>query len=1189
MHLKSIELKGFKSFADRVKIDFEPDITGIIGPNGSGKSNISDAIRWVLGEQSAKSLRGNKMKDVIFAGSDKRKGLGMAEVSITLDNSDGELDIDYNQVKITRRVSADGASDYLINNNSCRLKDIKELIMDTGLGKESYAIIGQGKVDAVLNGKTTDRRELFEEAAEISKHKQRKKEAVRKLEKNKQKLQRVKDIIGEIKKQVLPLEKEAKKAKEFKEYKQQLEKKEVNLLGNKFEKLDKKFDNQVAEKQKLSYQKTNCEAELNEYQLKADRLEEDLKQIKDMIDDKNTRFYKLKEEIKENENKIELVKERKKNLAKEKDYLQKEIREDKNKIQRLADLIVEKKEKIKKITAEIKDKDVMLNKQKDKLKTVEDKLNKKLAKKNAFQQDRFDKLNSLNDYKHQIEGVNKELELKKSKQAELLTKKDQLKEKLANLKNKSKEKANKLEKINETLKELKNKTEKSSQKEERLEEKINKLSQEISSLSSEFKDKQSRLKFLQDLEKSYKGYYRGVRNLMKYAKKKKKTNRIFGVVAELINTKKNYETAIEVALGSILQNVIVEDEIVAKKSINYLKENNLGRATFLPLSMLKPRSLRKREEEALKLDGVIAVAKDLVDYNDKFAPVIKNILGRILVTKDMDSAIKASKKTNKRLKIVTVAGEIINPGGAITGGSRNNNNNLLGRSREIDNLKEEKKDLKNKLEQKEASKSNLVRKLSDVEVELERISNQAQKLKIQQNTYQLEIKQKKSQINDTKETINGLKTKTSSLSNQKKELKSKKKELELELDNLNQSEDDYNNLLVDLTEKIEVLEDKKESINQNITDIKVKLASFKQEIHSLQNESDDKKEEIENLKQGISKKEAKIKRLDKKREEIINRGSEFKTEKVELLEKTEIIRQEIKEMKAKKNNLSKKAKEIKDKAKKSKERFEKLRSKYNRLEVSLGQLEVKLDNIEEELEEKYQLTIDDAIQNLTEIDDDKVAVEIKRIKQEMKVLKPVNLGAIEEFATLKERYEFLQGQHNDLIEARDSLQEVIEKINKQMSKKFLMTFNKIKVEFEEIFVDLFEGGQAELELEDENDLLDTGIEINAQPPGKKLKKLSLMSGGEKALTATALIFALLKVMPSPFYVLDELDAPLDEANVDRYCNYLRKLSSISQFIVITHRKRTMRAVDALYGVTMQESGVSKLLSLKFDNLKAESS
>ncbi|GAB6137689.1 chromosome segregation protein SMC [Halanaerobaculum tunisiense] len=1183
MLLEKVEMKGFKSFADQVEVDFDPAITGVIGPNGSGKSNIADAVRWVLGEQSAKALRGSKMKDVIFAGSEQRNSLSEAEVSLILDNSQGEFDIDYDTVKITRQVSQDGRSDYLINNNRCRLKDIKTLLLDTGIGKEAYSIIGQGKVDAILNGQATDRRELFEEAAGITEHKQRKEEAVDKLEDTDQKLQRIEDIVNEIERQLDPLAEEAKKAKEYKEYQGQLEDIEVNLLLNKYANLEDELDDKIATKQQLSHQVTNTKAEVSEQEMKLSNTQDKLDQLITQLEEQRNDLFTVRSKVDSLENKLELTVERRSDLKQRKEQLKEENQELEAKIELAQEKIADKEERQEELVTLLTEKEQEIAAKKDKLEEIKTALTDKLAAKEELRDNHVQQTSQINNQQYQLETINKDLKRYQEQKEELVTAKKKLNNELEAAAEKKENQEEKLTKIKENLSTYQQEYEEKSQLQEKLEENFQELETKYQNLKQKVDNKKSRLQALEGLAENYDGYYRGVKKLLQAADNKQLTG-ICGVVANLIDVNKKHETAIEVALGSALQNIIVENDQAGEEAIEYLKQGNRGRATLLPLNIVSSRNLNQREKKALQVEGAIGRAADLIDYDEKYAPAIENLLGRVIIASNISQAVEVSKAAKQRVKVVSLEGEIVRPGGAMTGGSYNQNNNLLGRSREIKQLKQDIKQQSAQLQEIGDLGVKKQQELQEIKDDLEELEEQLHQLQINKTTVEKDYQQVETKVDRLQEEVTNHQQQLSDLTAEISELKTKQQQLTASLDQLSQA-DDLEEELSSLEAEIKQLEEEREATKEQITDLKVKIASLEQQQQQATEAVKQQTDSISQFREEINQKEAAIVRLEKKAEQLAKKREELLTTKQEKQAEVTKINNQIKQLQTDKRQTKQQLTRLQDESQEVKEELAELQEEYNQVEVKVGQLEVKLDNIADRLEQEYQLEVSDKLDDRTEISDYKATEKkIKKLKSKLKALEPVNLGAIEEYDSLSERYDFLQEQHQDLLEAKESLQKVINEINQEMRDKLGTTFQEVKQEFETIFTDLFEGGVAELALTDKDNILTTEIEINAQPPGKQLQKLSLMSGGEKALTATALIFALLQVNPSPFYILDELDAALDDANVNRFADYLEKLATKTQFVVITHRKGTMQAADALYGVTMEESGVSQLVSLQLSEL-----
>ncbi|AZR72334.1 chromosome segregation protein SMC [Anoxybacter fermentans] len=1179
MFLKRIELHGFKSFAESTVVTFEPSITAIVGPNGSGKSNIVDAIRWVLGEQSAKNLRGSKMEDVIFAGTDKRKPMNIAEVRLILDNSDGTLPIEFSEVSIGRRVDRSGQSDYLINGTVCRLKDIEELLMDTGIGKEAYSIVSQGKVDMILSSKPTDRRELFEEAAGIIKYKNRKREAAKKLEDTEINLARVQDIIQELERQAEPLKKQAEDARKYKEFKKELKELEESLLLTNWYLYQKELDTYVSDRDRLARNLKERENMVNAFETKVDKLQNELDQVKELIDKKQQEYFDLKTHRESIENQIKMIHEKLNSLLMQKKRIRAEISEREDSLTRYKS----EKEEINRTLSDLKNKKEELN-QSILVKSKKiDELNAEIK----ADQEKIDFLkNDLKEFLNQRSELKTQLSRYQDQESKLTERIDELIQLRSRNDRNLDEAVTQLNKVKQELKQINERLERLKRDEEylrhRQEEdraKLQKVEEEFASLREKLHGAQSRLKLLNDMEESLQGYYQGVKNVLKARDELKG---IVGVVAELFDVDKDKEKAIAAALGSGLQNIVVETGEDAKEAIQYLKRTRGGRATFLPLDMIQGK--RMKELSVLSsIDGYLGVASDFVRADARLTSVVNYLLGRIIIAKDLDSALQISRAVKQRFRIVTLDGDNINPGGAVSGGSsQQHNHNLLGRSREIEELRVQVNHLKEELQF-------LTKKGQELK---KRVLEQEEKLnEWQKEIHQLELK-RANLLKDKQQLQKDTEYQEDLLSNMDQEFEfcheqlgkfdHQIQQLKTELELLNSENARKEAELKALEEKVNQKRGIIDQIQLEITEIRIKLASLDEQEKGYYNRLQQIKELKEEINQKIEKLKDEWQELESKKLELEEQIEVIKKDKEKVLEKEKVLGDEVTDLKQKEKDLVGAFRKEDARARKIRRKVNELTKEINQYEVKIAEYTSKLENIKEELKEEHGIDLEHYCKEIKPVEDiEKVEKRIKSLKWRLKVLGAVNLTAEEEYETLTKRLNFIKEQHDDLIKARKSLNEMISELDETIKERFLKTFEKVQVEFKEVFTRLFGGGTAELSLSDPDNLLETGIEINAQPPGKKLQKLTLMSGGEKALTALALIFAFLKVKPSPFYILDEIDAPLDEANVERFANFVREFSSVAQFIIITHRKRTMAEADALYGVTMEESGVSKLISYKF--------
>lgn len=1185
MFLKAIEIRGFKSFADKTELDFKKGVTAVVGPNGSGKSNISDAIKWVLGEQSVKSLRGGKMEDVIFAGTQFRKPVSLAQVLLTLDNTDGMLPVDYNDVTITRRIFRSGESEYYINNTRCRLKDVQELFMDTGIGKEGYSIIGQGKIEAVLSGKPEERRGLLEEAAGIVKFKTRKEEAEKRLQNTEDNLVRISDILSTYEERLEPLRIESEKANRFIELSEELKLKEVNLVINSMDKLQIKIMDIKDKINALSEQISEANNEKHKAKENHSKYNEQLTELETYYENKTKEYYENKTKyqniISENELTMEKIKNLKELIAK----TAVEIEELDKKISRLT---VEQQtykeeyntitEKLLKINGEITEKEAYI-------KNYEDELMKREASVKELKNQQFDILGAISDCKNYITLLTKDKENHELTMTQIKASCESYGNSIKINKNTLEMLAMEILKIKELINGYETKVNKNKSKFNTVSRQLTIEEKTAKDCSTEINKLEANKSMLTNLEEQYEGYNKSVKNLMSQVQKgliKNAKNNCF-VLGEIINVKKELETAIEIALGGAISNIITEDEILAKSLINYLKQNNLGRATFLPLSILKNKTL-VMNDTIKATEGFIGIANELIDYDRHFSPAVEHILGRTVIAKNMDSALAIAKAANYSFRIVTLAGDVVSPGGALSGGSIYNKAlNIIGRKREI-------QELKLKLTDKQASLEVLYKNINEFRNILKALDEENLNLKdsihyenieitkIQSKITAIELENEKLNKNYlvSKEEIAAI---TNKLSNTEDELLKEKEKLNTMYENEKTT-----------SLKIEELEaDLKDSSKENLQ-IKDELTAAKIEAAKLNEMAVNKNRDVNRLEREINEHNLK---LVTSKEQIVqsnNNISEYnkKTEfNDSLLKEIEVnmstIDKLIKESDIKRISLKEKINILNGELEQSAVIITKKEEEHHRFLLTLTKIETESEALLEKLNEEYNLTFAEALKYKSEISDIiSYRNEIEKIKRNIAGLGNVNVGAVEEYKTVKEKYNFMNSQKEDLVSAKEEIINVISEMTTKMRTVFEENFEIIRKNFNETFKELFKGGSADLILDGE-DVLSSHIEINVQPPGKKLQNINLMSGGEKGLSAIALLFAILKMKPSPFCILDEIEAALDDANVARYAEFLNKFSENIQFIVITHRKGTMEASDVLYGVTMEEKGVSKIVSVDLTN------
>ena len=1177
MYLKSIEVHGFKSFANKIVLDFHNGITGIVGPNGSGKSNVSDAVRWVLGEQSAKQLRGASMQDVIFAGTENRKPLSYAYVAITMDNSDHCLDIDFEEVTVARRVYRSGESEYLINGSPCRLKDVHELFYDTGIGKEGYSIIGQGQIEKILSGRPEERRELFDEAAGIVKYKRRKVTAQKKLESERDNLIRVKDILSELERQVGPLERQSEKAKIYLKKKEELKTYDVNMFLMEVEHIDTQMqevlkNSRIAEGDladtKASFEKIReeydkMEAALEQMEVEISTARENLSNSTILKGQLEGQINVLNEQIKAAEmsdehfrSRVEEIEKERKEKTLQKDAYEKEQTELE---QQLADISISRQKA-----------EEELAKLQEAVKSCNDGIENGKAEQLRLLQQKADLQANLQKYKTLIEQAN-------IRKAQLNQRLLQGKSEESGLDAELQEQENVLTAINEEISRLKQQEKEVLEKQSNWKQKLSEVTRSYEEDTTSYHKVSSRLESLKNIAERYDGYGNSIRKVME---QKDRETGLLGVVSDLIKVEKKYETAIETALGGSIQNIVTEDEQTAKRMIAYLKQNRLGRATFLPLTSVDGKAGIKTPE-ALKETGVIGLANTLVQNDAKFNGITGYLLGRVVVVDTIDNAIALAKKYRHSLSIVTLEGESLRPGGSMTGGAFKNNSNLLGRNREIEDLTITLKDLKEKLEAHKRRREEILTAQALLTDDLEELKGQLQAQYIQQNTAKLQVERARKQKEEREDIFNDLRTESAEIDKQIREVKAEQEKTLAEIEAANQRESEIEEESKHFQEVLDEQMYMAGSVNKTVSEVQMEEANIRQkrefavtnlervlaEIEKCDTQVKELQIEVSTAKEDAEKKKQDIEDI---RQTILASDTEYAKLEADLQEKV-----------SQKEQMSAEHKRFFDKREEISNRMGDLDKELFRLNSQKEKLDEAKERQTNYMWEEYELTLhsarefrDEAYNNLGE-----VKKQIAQIKEDIRKLGDVNVNAIEEYKEVSERYVFLKTQHDDLVEAEATLVQLIDELDAGMRKQFTEKFAEIQREFDKAFKELFGGGKGALELVEDEDILESGIRIIAQPPGKKLQNMILLSGGEKSLTAIALLFAIQNLKPSPFCLLDEIEAALDDSNVGRFAGYLHKLTKNTQFIVITHRRGTMEAADRLYGITMQEKGVSTMVSV----------
>ncbi len=1177
MYLKSLEVHGFKSFANKIVFDFHNGITGIVGPNGSGKSNVADAVRWVLGEQSAKQLRGASMQDVIFAGTENRKPLSYAYVAITLDNSDHQLAVDYEEVTIARRVYRSGESEYLLNGNVCRLKEVTELFYDTGIGKEGYSIIGQGQIDRILSGKPEERRELFDEAAGIVKYKKRKATAQKKLESERENLVRVNDILAELERQVEPLFGQSEKAKMYLKKKEELKEYDVNMFLLETKRITGQQD-EIGEKYRIAdgqlwetneaYESIKSEYETMEQSI-AD-IEERINSIRENISNSSVMKEKL-------ESQIHILNEQIHASEMTDEHMQSRLLSiDAEKAERMSAKgeYEGKKEELEKQRAQI-------GKQREEAQSVYEQIQTEIARCSegiaAGQREMIELLNNKASIKARQQRCDTMLEQINIRKAELTKRLLDRKTKEADLLTVLDAHQKELEEISQKLEEMKEREQSLSKKDGEWERKLAESDHRLLEAQNEYHRQQSRLESLKNIAERYDGYGASIRKVME---QKQENKGLLGVVSDLIQVEKKYETAIETALGGNIQNIVTEDEETAKKMIAFLKQNRLGRATFLPLTSVSARS-NPKAEAALHEPGVLGIASRLVKCDVKYKEVAEYLLGRVLVADTIDHAAALARKNHYSLHIVTLEGEYLSPGGSMTGGAFKNSANLLARNRQIEELEQTIRRLLKEMDEIKTRREDVLTARALLKDELDELKEQLQEQYILQNTAKINVDRMMQQRDESENVYAGLKAENAEIENQILEIRSNKQKILEEIAYAKNREDEIGVERANFQQQLEKLHKEEEASSASLSGIQLEEANISQSAGFV----------LEN----VERLEREIEKYDTERAQLLANAENAKEDVEKKKRDIEEIRQTIlssEEAFAKMNGDLQENMERKDRMSADYRGFfqkqEEISSRRSELEKEIFRLNAQREKLKEAEEyqtnymwEEYELTPHAAVALRKEEYQDLPALKrmITAVKDDIRSLGDVNVNAIEEYREVSGRYEFLKGQHDDLVEAEKTLVGIIEELDAGMRKQFTEKFAEIQKEFDKSFKQLFGGGHGTLELVEDEDILECGIRIIAQPPGKKLQNMMQLSGGEKALTAISLLFAIQALKPSPFCLLDEIEAALDDSNVGRFANYLKKLTKNTQFIVITHRRGTMTAADRLYGITMQEKGVSALVSV----------
>lgn len=1185
VYLKRIEIAGFKSFADKTVIDFENSVTAVVGPNGSGKSNITEAIRWVLGEQSAKSLRGGKMPDIIFAGSDSRKPLNVAEVTVLLDNSDHYLPLDYQEISVTRRYRRTGESDFFINKQPCRLKDIQELFLDSGLGKESFSIISQGKVEAIFSSKPEDRRGIFEEAAGVLKYKQRKKKAEQKLFETEDNLSRVQDIIYELQEQLTPLAEQSEIAKKFLQLKEELTQTDIALMITEINVAKKEWEEKQTQLTQFNQELTKLATHIQSQEaVLSEKRKQNAKKDR-QIEKGQQSLLALSERLKQAEGQKDVLIERTKHTQKSTQEYQASLAEAQKKVAHFEELQ-------EKLTKETTEKETEIQEAQQQLMKTQQELEK-------YQKSTKELLSELRDQYVDLmqEQANVGNELKylerqylqeTSKSKQTLAKQSEVEASVLALSSQKQELSEKQANLQQALVKNQHELEEVQTKGKTVQTKLTNEQPKMYQLMNQVQQLQARQKSLQEIQENYFGFYQGVRLVLQH---KQQLSGIVGAVAELIDVPSSFTLAIETALGGAAQHVIVENEHDARQAITYLKKQRGGRATFLPLTTIKPRQLPAHVlSQAAAVDGFLGIASEQVTFPAEIQTVVHNLLGTILLAKDLTSANAIAQTIRYQYRVVSLEGDVMNAGGSMTGGAnkRGNQGSLFSQNQELKQLTAEYEQADQQLQNQEKIVQELQTKVADLSQKQEKLRTQNEQLRFEEQeitnqlqniTNDLARFEKEKQLSnfETRELQQFIETyqkQQAELTARQKEIEQQRQQIDEEIKSLNQESDQ--------------MEEKRSQVQARKAQEQADLAVLKEQFNHLQ---------IQLRGARVQKNEA-LERQTSLEQQLATLTADFSDHEIteeslasqitELAQQREELQAELVAVKVQRERTQKEIDQLETVLAEKNQQQKQQLTEQSKLEVQKDRAEMLLDHQLSYLQTEYQISFEKAVTDYQPTSDivssrTKVAV----LKEQIADLGPVNIRSIEQFEQVNERHTFLATQRDDLLSAKNQLFETMEEMDAEVRARFKEVFEAIRQEFKVVFPNMFGGGRAELVLTDPSDLLKTGIEIEVQPPGKKLQSLSLLSGGERALTAIALLFSIIRVCPVPFCILDEVEAALDEANVKRFGRYLSDFQDDTQFIVVTHRKGTMVAADVLYGVTMQESGVSKIVSVRMEDINEE--
>jgi len=1182
LYLKRLELTGFKSFADRTELEFGRGITAVVGPNGSGKSNLSDAIRWVLGEQSAKTLRGGNMQDVIFGGSQTRRQVNYGEVSLTLDNSDRALPLDFTEVTVTRRLHRDGESEYFINRQPCRLKDIVELFMDTGVGKEAYSVIGQGRIDEILSPKSEDRRAVFEEAAGIVRYKARKREAEKKLAETEQNLLRLADLLAELESRLVPLKEQSDRAMQYKDLRDRLTAREIGLYVKQIETLREAWESECGRLEQLRVRHAELAAAVgrDDARLASGRLE--LKRMEDELERLRKERLEVSAELEAAERSVEVLDERGQHLVRGREERLLRIAGLEEQLRAAAAEAASAQARSAELSARLKDCSAELAEAENRLSEAEAEGRAEIEE--EYKTQLIDVLNELAQVRNECRYAEQQIETLSRRIERLSSEAEEIRARAQSAAAAAEAADGELERVRSNIAALQERYVETSRKLQTSREELRRADVALRTAEKELDGLKSRRDALRELADDYDGFAQGVRSVLK-AKRRGVLGGVHGAVAELIEVPAGLEVAVETALGGALQHIVVETERDGREAIAYLKRENAGRATFLPLDVVRGRCLSESDRKAASVaEGWIGVASELVRFAERYRAIVENLLGVVIVAKTLEDANRIAAILQYRYRVVTLEGDVVHPGGSMTGGSLlNRTGELLGRRRRLEELDRAVDQAERTLEERRKCVESIRAECASAESELERLRDVAERLRLEEQRLAAERDRRREEERQENERLLDTLRESEELARERSGYETALQVGLRKAGELAAREEYLRRAVEEAQAGRKLAESRRDELRERVTAIKVRWAALESEKTSADTETERLRRECARLEADLASERNQLAASEKELEENGIR-------RLECIERANILRlklrrldDEAERLRAERAERQAALEKAEDETHSRRADLREAEKAMHESEIRLNRLDVELDNALRKLAEDYGIGFELARQSYPVPDDPAAAQqEVRDLRRRIADLGDVHLGAIEEYRSVAERYEFLKTQRDDLMQAKEALYRVIREIDDEMARRFRSTFERIRERFGEVFARLFGGGTADLRLADAERPLESDIEIVAQPPGKKLQNLQLLSGGERALTAIALLFAILHVKPVPFCVLDEVEAALDEANVVRFAQYLRERSAETQFIVVTHRKGTMEEADVLYGVTMEEDGVSKLVSVRLD-------